>query len=343
MFGEPKRRRLLWMWASVLVLALAAASLSWGSVHIPLGHVWEVMTGQGDHAMAEAILLNFRLPKLLTAMLAGAALSVSGLQMQTLFRNPLAGPFVLGISSGASLGVALLLMGGYLFSGAWAQYSSAWVALAASVGAGVVFLLIMLISLRIRDAMTLLIVGLMVGSASSSIVSIVQYFSEAQQIKAYLIWTFGSLGGLSWAELGWLAPLVLVGLGISVLLIKPLDALLLGENYARSLGVRILRVRLGVVFSTALLAGSVTAFCGPIGFLGLAVPHLVRLVLGTNRHAQVLPASIVLGMALLLLCDLIAQLPGQDTTLPINAITALFGAPVVIWLIIRKAHLNRVF
>ena len=328
----------------LITVLLLGASLSWGSVRIPLADVWATVAGgMAEKASWSQIVLQFRLPKALTALLAGAALSVSGLQMQTLFRNPLAGPFVLGISSGASLGVALLLMGGFLFTGVWSQFGGGWIALAASLGSGSVFLLVMIVSLRIRDTMTLLIIGLMIGSASSAVVSIIQYFSRAEQIQAYLIWTFGSLGGLSWSELAILAPIVIAGLIMALALIKPLDALLLGEHYARSLGVRIGWVRLGIIVSTALLAGSVTAFCGPIAFLGLAVPHLARLLLGTNRHALVLPASLLLGMWLLLLCDLIAQLPGQDTTLPINAVTALFGAPMVIWLIVRKPYLNKVF
>jgi len=334
----------LWTGSLILVLLLFVLSISMGSVTIPLGDVVSSLTGgEVENRAWKQIILNFRLPKACTALLAGAALSISGLQMQTLFRNPLAGPFVLGISSGASLGVALLLMGGFWLTGVWSQFSSAWVAVAASLGAGSVFLLVMLVSFRVRDSMTLLIVGLMVGSASSALVSIIQYFSRAEQIQAYLIWTFGSLGGLSWVELGWLAPIVLAGLFMAFAMVKQLDALLLGEHYARSLGVRIGRVRIGIIVSTALLAGSVTAFCGPIAFIGLAVPHLARLLMGTTRHAIIVPTTLLLGTGLLLLCDLIAQLPGKDTTLPINAITALFGAPVVIWLIIRKPYLNRVF
>lgn len=263
--------------------------------------------------------------------------------MQTLFRNPLAGPFVLGISSGASLGVALLLMGGFFITGSWAPLGYGWIALAASIGSASVFLLVLLVSLRIQDSMTLLIIGLMVGSASGALVSIIQYFSKAEQIQAYLIWTFGSLGGLAWEEVSILTPIVIIGLSIAIFLIKPLDAFLLGDHYAQSMGIRVRRVRLGIILSTALLAGSVTAFCGPVAFIGLAIPHLARLATGSTRHSVVLPATIFMGIWLLLLCDLIAQVPGQDSVLPINAITSLFGAPVVIWLIVRRPNLKQVF
>lgn len=319
-------------------------SLSLGSVHIPLSEVGKALTGQHtEKPVWEQIIVNFRLPKVVTAILAGAALSVSGLQMQTLFRNPLAGPFVLGISSGASLGVALLLMGGFFITGSWAPLGYGWIALAASIGSASVFLLVLLVSLRIQDSMTLLIIGLMVGSASGALVSIIQYFSKAEQIQAYLIWTFGSLGGLAWEEVSILTPIVIIGLSIAIFLIKPLDAFLLGDHYAQSMGIRVRRVRLGIILSTALLAGSVTAFCGPVAFIGLAIPHLARLATGSTRHSVVLPATIFMGIWLLLLCDLIAQVPGQDSVLPINAITSLFGAPVVIWLIVRRPNLKQVF
>ena len=265
--------------------------------------------------------------------------------MQTLFRNPLAGPFVLGINAGASLGVALVVLaatsvgwaGAVAGLGAWALVGSA------TLGAGLVLVLVAIVAVWIQDSTTLLILGLMFSSATSALVGILQYFSEAERIQAFLIWTFGDLGGVTWAQLQVLVPVVVVGLVGAGLLVKPLNALLLGEAYARSLGERVGAVRMGIIVSTSLLAGGITAFCGPIAFLGLAVPHLVRALFGTADHRVLMPYVMLLGAALALACDLLAQVPGASVTLPLNAVTSLFGAPVVIWVVLQRRNLGRAF
>jgi iron complex transport system permease protein len=266
--------------------------------------------------------------------------------MQTLFKNPLAGPFVLGISSGASLGVALLVMTGLnigIFGINVSFLENWWIVIAATLGAAMVLILVMLVSVRVRDSMSLLIIGLMFGSATGALVSVLQFFSEAQQIQAYLIWTFGSLGGLDWDALEIFIPAVILGLCISIFLIKQMNALLLGENYAQSMGLNMQSVRTWIIVSTSLLAGSITAFCGPIAFIGIAVPHLARMLFFSADHRILLPAVMVSGAVLMLICDIIAQLPGSEYTLPINAITSLFGAPVVIWIIISRKNLRSSF
>lgn len=289
---------------------------------------------------SSTIIMHYRLPKTITSIFAGAALGFAGLQMQTLFRNPLAGPFVLGISSGASLGVALLVLAGIGITGALASWS---LAIASIVGSSIVLLLVLLVSINIKDSMSLLLIGLMFGAFTSAIVSVLQYFSSADDIQNFLFWTFGSTGNLSWFEMRVFIPVVVLGILIGYLQAKPLNALLLGENYAQSLGLEIKKVRIGLVISTSLLAGVVTAFCGPIAFLGLAVPHMSRIIFKSANHFILVPATLLLGSILLLLCDIIAQLPGIDLILPINAVTSLFGAPVVIWLIVKRKNLSRNF
>jgi iron complex transport system permease protein len=302
--------------------------------------------GSGEKVVWENIIFNFRLPKAITAIIVGAGLSLSGLQMQTLFRNPLAGPFVLGISSGASLGVALLVMAGFNISFMFLDlnFLGNWlIVLAATLGASLVLILVVLISLRVKDSMALLIIGLMFGSATGALVGVLQFFSDARQIQAYLIWTFGNLGGMNWSELWVFIPAVFLGVIIAFVLIKHMNALLLGENYARSMGLKMNKVRIWIILSTSLIAGTITAFCGPIAFVGIAVPHLARMLFNSADHKILLPATLLIGAILMLVCDSIAQMPGSDYTLPINAITSLLGAPLVIWLIIKKRNLRSSF
>jgi iron complex transport system permease protein len=328
----------------VLLIVVFFANLSLGSVTIPVKEIVKVITGsQATHPIFHTIILDFRLPKAVTALLAGSALSASGLLMQTFFRNPLAGPFVLGISSGASLGVALVVLANiYLgFTALGLTGIEPYLkVIASALGAASVMLIVFMVSIRVKDSMTLLIIGLMFGSLTGSIISMLQYFSRAEKIQAYLIWTFGSLGAVSWPQISILLPIVFIGLGISVYLSKQLNALLLGEQYAQSMGVNLNIVRLLVIVATSLLAGGITAFCGPIAFIGIAVPHISRLILHTSNHYYLIPASVICGAILLLTCDIIAQIPGSQYALPINAITSMFGAPVVIWLVLRKKNLK---
>lgn len=322
-----------------IVLAfLLLADVLLGSVPISGAELWKGLIDPTAHY--SDIIWFFRLPKAITCLLAGAALGASGLLMQTLFRNPLAGPDVLGLSSGASLFVALLLltgqqtMAGYLLTSPWA------VALAASLGSALVFVLVMIMAQKLTDNASLLIVGLMIASAVSAVVGVLQYISRADDLQAFIIWSMGTVGGTGWSEIAVLTLTVVVGLFIALLQSKATDTLLLGENYAKSLGVRTGSVRFWLVTATSLMAGGVTAFCGPIAFVGLAVPHLVRLTVSTTRHRTLLPLVMMAGASLLLVCDLIAQLPGGSQMLPLNALTSLFGAPVVIMVILGSKRLR---
>ncbi len=327
-----------WILLTGLLLLLFLIDIGTGSVQIPIKKVLEIlMTPDSDNVWAE-IIWNFRMTKALTCITAGAALALAGLQMQTLFRNPLAGPDVLGLSSGASLMVALLYLAGWGLS---SQYlpDSISVVIAASVGCALVFLIMLAISGRIRDNASLLIVGLMVGAGTSSIVSVLQYTSQAEELQTYILWTLGSLGSLNWIEIKILTLILLVGALLSVFNIKGLNGWLLGENYAKSIGINIRVSRYMMIASAAILTGAVTAFCGPIAFVGLAVPHLVKLLVPSSNHRLLIPGSILGGSILLLFCDIVSQLPG-DSVLPLNAITALIGAPVVIWIILRSKMIN---
>jgi iron complex transport system permease protein len=318
---------------------LLLLSISIGSVSIPISEILEILTG-GNSAKSswDVIILNFRLPKALTAILVGSGLSISGLLMQTLFRNPLAGPFVLGISSGASLGVALLILGSSIFGGFLASLAlSNWaIALASSLGAALVLFAVLLAANKVRNTMSILIIGLMFGTVTAAIISVLTFFSDAQQIQQYIFWSFGSLGNLTWSEVGVFTIIFLIGMSGLFAVIKPLNTLLLGENYAKSLGINIRQSRNIILFVTSLLTGVITAFAGPIAFIGLAVPHITKLIFKTSNHKILVPAVGLLGAVILLVCDMIAQLPTTEYTLPINAVTSLFGAPVVIWLLIRK-------
>ena len=330
----------------ILLLILAFTfllSLTLGSVKIPISEVFSSFWNNSKNEIWERIILDFRIPKAITAILAGSALAISGLQMQTLFRNPLAGPFILGISSGAGLGVAIVIFLGIWIGGfvGLSEIGRSWLLVSASaVGSFLVLGVVLSASFRVRSSVSLLIIGLMFGSAVSAIVSIMQYFSRAENIQAYVIWSFGSLGSLSWQELFIMIPILSVSLFGSFLLSKPLNLTLLGEDYAESSGLNLQRTRTLIIINTSLLAGTVTAFCGPIAFIGLAVPHIGRMLFNTSNHLLLTPIVILLGAILLLSFDIIAQLPGSDATLPINAITSLFGAPFVIWLILRRTNIN---
>ncbi|MGM0934084.1 MAG: iron chelate uptake ABC transporter family permease subunit [Bacteroidota bacterium] len=327
---------------SLLVLALIALlflNIGLGSVKIPLKDILgSLFNLEVSKESWRYIVLEYRLPKAITAILTGSGLAVSGLLMQTLFRNPLAGPYVLGLSSGASLGVAIVFMGAGLFGGAFSAFLlSKWsIVIASSLGSLLVLLAVMLASLRLRDTMAILIIGLMFASLTAAVVSVLAYFSPASKLQQYVFWSFGSLGNLSWEEVSVLGLFWIIGIFLSVAGIKNLNSLLLGEQYAKSLGVSIQRNRLLVILATSLLAGSITAFAGPIAFIGLAVPHLIRQVIPVNNHSILIPAVILGGAILMLVCDIAAQMPGSEFTLPINAITSLIGAPVVIWLLVRK-------
>ena len=314
-----------------------------GSVHIPLPDIFKGLLGNDSIKESwQYIILDWRLPKSFTAILVGSGLSISGLLMQTLFRNPLAGPFVLGISSGASLGVAILILGFSLFGGSLAAlaYSSAGLALAASAGAFLVLSAVMLVARKLKNTMSILIIGLMFGSLTGAVISVLSYFSNAEQLQQFIFWSFGSLGNLSWTELSLFFGIYLFAILLVIAIIKPLNSLLLGENYAQSLGINLKRTRNFTLIATGLLTGVITAFAGPIAFIGLAVPHLTKLVFTTSNHKILLPAVAIIGAMTMLLSDTIAQLPNSEYTLPINAITSIFGAPIVIWLLVRKRKIN---
>jgi len=266
-------------------------------------------------------------------MAVGVALSLSGLQMQTLFRNPLAGPFVLGISSGASFGVAILVMGSSILPLSLGHVS---IAFAASLGSVTVLLVILALAKKLKDSTSLLIIGLMFGSAVTAGVSILQYFGNPEEVQGYLFWTFGSLSGVTWTELRILLPVTIVGFLFTLVLSKPMNVVLLGDDYATSSGISLTQIRLLLILCTSLLAGISTAFCGPIAFVGIAVPHIARLTFNTSNLSQLAPIVAIMGAGIMIVCDLITQLPGFAIVIPINAVTSLFGAPLIIWLIIRR-------
>lgn len=318
------RSAILFAMLAALTLFLFLLDLAVGAVAVPLGDVWAALTG-GDCPRATAkIILNIRLIKAVVALLAGAALSVSGLQMQTLFRNPLAGPYVLGISSGASLGVALVVLAGF--------GSSIGIAGAAWLGAALVLVVIAAVGHRIKDIMVILILGMMFSSGVGAIVQILQYLSKEESLKAFVIWTMGSLGDVTFDQLAVLVPSIIAGMLLAVVTIKPLNLLLFGEEYAVTMGLNIRRSRGLLFLSTTLLAGTVTAFCGPIGFIGLAMPHVTRMLFRNSDHRVLVPGTVLSGAAVLLLCDLVSKM----FTLPINAITALLGIPIVVWVVLRN-------
>lgn len=333
------RHLALFISGGVLFVLFFLINLSVGSVDIPIGEIAGNFFGEEFSKNSWAIIVNgYRVPKAFTAILAGLALSISGLQMQTFFRNPLAGPFVLGISSGAGLGVALLVMAGSafglsFFSGGFGMWA---VVFAASSGAIVVLLLMSLTAWKVKDSMTLLIVGLMFGSLAGAVISVLSYFSDAEQLKVFTVWSMGSLGGTQAGQLELFFLVCILGVIPVLIFIKSYNAMLLGESYAKSMGVNIHHLRWAMIISTGILAGSATAFCGPIAFIGIAVPHMARLIFKSGDHKVLFPATALIGAIVLLCCDAISQLPGSAQTLPINAVTSLVGAPMVIWLILRR-------
>ncbi len=333
-----------WKRVTVIILfliVLALSDLALGSVSIPFFELLNAFLGQTDSIWHD-ILWQFRIPKTITCILAGGALATGGLMMQTLFRNPLAGPDVLGLSAGSSLLVALLILMGQSFSSvAFSYFSNPWsIVIASSLGGMLVFLLVIGIANFVKDNASLLIIGLMLSAATSSIVSVLQFTSRAEDLQAFMIWSLGNVGSASWEEIQILIVVTIFGLTLAGISIKSLNSLLLGENYAQSLGINIKRSRLIIVASAGFLTGGVTAFCGPIAFVGLAVPHLVRLILPTANHQVLLPATLTGGACLLLFCDIISQLPGSTQALPLNAVTSMIGAPVVIWMVMRYKYVR---
>ncbi|MBE6199555.1 MAG: iron ABC transporter permease [Rikenellaceae bacterium] len=331
-----KHRFILFTLLAILLVALFAIDMMVGAVGISASEVWAAITGGECDPIKAKIIIDVRLMKAMVAILAGAALAVSGLQMQTLFRNPLAGPYVLGVSSGASLGVAIFILGAPLLGVASSpMLSSLGVAGAAWIGSAAVLALVAAVSRRIKDIMVILILGMMIGSAVSAIVQILQYMSNEEALKSFVVWTMGSLGDVTTTQLWLVAPAVIAGLTIAVAVIKPMNLMLLGESYARTMGLNIRRTRSLILLSTTLLAGTVTAFCGPVGFIGLAIPHLSRIIFQDADHRTLLPASMLTGAVALLLCDIVSKL----LTLPVNTVTALLGIPIVVWVVIRNKNI----
>jgi iron complex transport system permease protein len=331
----------------LLVLLLFLLDLLLGSVSIPLKNSLRILTGNPDNENWKYIILQLRLPRAVNALITGAGLAIAGLMMQTLFRNPLAGPSILGISSGSSLGVALFVMAISAFSikptsainllSSWGQVT------AAMAGGMLIFVLIISVASRLKDSVSLLIVGIMFGSLTTAVVSVLQYFSKPELVQKFVIWTLGSLSSTNWDQLQVMIPTVIAGIVLGLFLIKPMNALLLGENDARAIGVNLKGVRYLILISTSIIAGALTAFNGPIAFIGMVVPHLVRMMFGTSNHRIVFPGSIIVGAALLLVCDLISQVPGSAIILPVNAVTAMLGVPVVIWIILGRKNLRTSF
>ena len=333
------------LFSSLLLLLLLSLllNISLGQVAIPIKEIFKsLLGGNASKDTWEYIIINFRLPKAIVAILVGMGLSISGLLMQTLFRNPLAGPYVLGLSSGSSLGVAFVILGAGMLPSFLSGFllSSYGIILASCLGSFMVLIMVLIVSRRLRDTMTILIVGLMFSSFTSAIVGVMTYFTSAEQLQKYTFWSMGSIGNVSWQNILILASAVLIGLLLSVFSLKPLDSLLLGENYARSMGLNISKTRYTIIIATSILAGSITAFAGPIAFIGLAVPHLSKLLFQTSNHKILFWATLLIGAIIMLFCDMVSQLPGFDFTLPINAITSIIGAPIVIWLIVRKKSLQ---
>ncbi len=335
---KNKNKIILLLLCVTLALSLLL-NVSLGQVFIPFKEIMKsLFFGSTNNSTWDYIILNFRIPKAITAVLVGIGLSISGLLMQTLFRNPLAGPYVLGLSSGSSLGVAFVLLGSTFLPASlnWLLTSDLSIVIASCLGSLVVLGCILMAIKKLRDTSMVLIVGLMFSSFSGAIINVLSYFSNAEQLQKYTFWSMGSIGNLTVSQLVILTICVVIGLVISLRSIKSLDALLLGENYAKSIGVNISKSRFWIIMATAIFAGSITAFAGPIAFVGLAVPHMAKLILQTSNHKMVFVATLLLGSIIMLLCDLISQMPGANFTLPINAVTSMIGAPMVIWLIGKR-------
>lgn len=338
---NKKRNIILFSLLGLVLLLMFFLDISLGSVTIPFKEVCTSLTGgNASKSTWEYIIINYRLPKAITAVLVGVGLSISGLLMQTLFRNPLAGPDVLGLSSGAILAVAVVILGAGLLPSFLNEIvlSAYGIVLASTLGSISVLLLVLLVAQRLRNTMAILIVGLMFGSFTSAIVGVLTYFSSAEQLQRFTFWSLGNLGNLPWASIFVLAVCVAIGLLLSISSIKPLNALLLGENYAKSMGLNYKKAQLLIIFATSILAGSITAFAGPIAFIGLAVPHIAKLTFQTSNHAILYWSTFFYGAIIMLFCDIASQFPGLDTTLPINAITSIIGAPVVVWLLMKKRN-----
>ena len=336
------RNTILFSVLTLLLLLSLLMNISFGQVAIPFTEIFKSILGSDAiKATWDYIIINYRLPKAITAVLVGVGLSISGLLMQTLFRNPLAGPYVLGLTSGSSLGVAFVILGAGLLPAFLSSIllSPYGIIIASCLGSFMVLLLVIVVSRRLRDTATILIVGLMFSSFASAIVSVLTFFGSAEQLQKFTFWSMGSLGNLSWENIAILLICVIIGLGLSFLSLKPLDALLLGENYAISMGLNIKKSRYIIIIATSVLAGSITAFAGPIAFVGLAVPHLSKLLFQTSNHKILFWSTLQIGAIIMLFCDMVSQLPGFDFTLPINAITSIIGAPIVIWLLMRKRSL----
>ena len=342
-----RRTTLVFLLSGLGILALAALSACLGSVPLPLDTVLKTLTGSADvDPVLRQIILDFRLPRILTAILAGAALGMAGLLMQTVFRNPLADPFVLGVNSGASLGVAIVLLAlapaGISLTAGLGASGQLLIILASSAGAAATLFIVLLLSRRV-DIMSVLIIGLMISYTIGAIVSILMFFSMAERLQNFISWSFGDYGNVSWTHMQLFAPAILIGLILGSLFIKPLDALLLGEQYALSVGTQVKQSRFLILLAASLLAGSVTGFCGPIGFLGIAAPHLSRYLCRSSSHRILIPATILIGALLSLASDFVARGPGLDFVLPLNAITALVGAPIIITALIQQRNMKRLF
>lgn len=319
---------------TIIFVFLGVLTLLFFCLDVCSGSIWLWPLADDLSSMEQQILHAIRLPKALTAVLAGVALSVSGLMMQTLFRNPLAGPYTLGVSSGASLGVAFLTMLGSLLSVFRFQFSAISLPIAAVLGASLVLLLVLAVSKRVTNNVSLLIVGMMFGSIAGALVSLLQNFANPDALKLFIVWTLGSLSSVGWSDMQAMLPVLLLGMALVLCVLKPLNGLLLGEDYARGLGINVQRTRLLIVLATGLLAGGVTAFCGPIAFIGVAVPHMARGIFRSSNHRITMPASALIGACLLLVCDVLCSL--FTYPLPISTVSALFGAPVIIWIILKK-------
>jgi len=349
-YDMMRTRHIRWRIAGMMglliisLIVLFFLELILGSVAIPYTEIISILMGGGSSQQSWiSIIHNFRLPKAITGACAGACLAIAGLLMQTLFRNPLAGPDVLGLSAGAGLGVAIVVLtagttGASSILGNLGFLGSVGIALAASLGSGLVLMMILIVSKKVRNTMTILILGLMFGYTANSFISILMHFALAERIQAYTIWSFGSFGGATWDQIHVLVIFALSGLIMSIFLIKHLNVLLLGDQYAESMGLDLGGARRKIFIITAILSGVVTAFCGPIGFIGIAVPHICRALFATANHSILIPGCILVGACLALTADIIASVPGSPTTLPLNAITSLIGAPVVIWVIFSKSR-----
>ena len=335
---STQKNKYVFGFLTIFLLMSVFININIGSLNISFNDIWySIIDSNKVDSNFYYIITQYRFPKTVTSILTGIGLGISGLLMQTYFRNPLAGPFVLGISSGASLGVAILIMGGS-FIGTSAIFNSFSIPIAASLGAFLVLSIIMITARNIRNTLSILIIGLMIGSFTSAIISILSYFSNATELQQYIFWSFGSLSNLQWNEVGLLTFIISICCLALLFVIKPLDALLLGESYAKSLGISIAKTQMVIFIITSLLTGSITSFVGPIAFIGLAIPHITKLVFHTSNHRTLIPAVALIGALVMVWCDTVSHISMGNKTLPINAITSLLGAPVVIWLLLSKSN-----